>query len=132
MAAVEHLVAGAGIGPQQQRDQLVRAGAADDASGIERMSPPERCTELLGIALWVAVDLARQRAVGGQRLGAGPERALVRGETDRALDAGDLRLAADIGRDVEDAGAGRQRGFGDHFCSALCRGRDRSDFGGAR
>ena len=96
------------------------------------MSPPERLPQLLGAAVGIAVNLARQRAVGRQRLGAGPERALVRGETDRALDAGDLRLAADIGRDVEDAGAGRRRGFGDHFCSALCRGRDRSDFGGAR
>ena len=49
------------------------------------------------------MDLLGQRAIGGDGLGAGPERAFVRGQADRPLDAGSLRFAADIGGDVEDA-----------------------------
>ena len=58
------------------------------------------------VAVGIAMDLAGERAIGGDRLGARPERALVRGEPDRPLDPGDLRFAANIRGDVEDARAG--------------------------
>ena len=108
--AVQHLVAGAGISAQQQRDQLVRAGAADDPRRVEPVLAADRLAQRLGAAVGIAVDLVGQRPIGGDRLRARAERAFVRGEADRPLDPGDLGLAADIGGDVEDARARRRAG----------------------
>ena len=57
------------------------------------------------------MDLAGESPVGRDRLAARPEGALVRGEADRALDAGRLGFAANIGADVENARAGHQPRF---------------------
>jgi hypothetical protein len=59
--------------------------------------------QFVGAAVGVAVDLAGERAIRGDRLGARPERALVRGQADRPFEAFELGIAADIGGDVEDA-----------------------------
>src|SRR6202030_1477961 len=95
-----------GIGALQQRDQLVRAGAADDARRVEPMMPPERLAQPGGAAIRVAVDLAGEGLVRGDRLRAGAERAFVRGEPDRPRHAFGVRLAADVRRNVEDARSG--------------------------
>ena len=44
MAGVEYLVAGPGIAAPEQRQQLVRAGAADDPRGVEPMLTADRLT----------------------------------------------------------------------------------------
>ena len=78
------------------------------------MALSERLAQRLGMAVGVAVDVARKRAIGGDRGGAGPERALVRCETDRALDADDLGLATEIRGDVKDARTRHRTAGGRH------------------
>ena len=65
--AVEHLVARPGIGAQQQADQFVRAGAADDAVRVEPVMAAERGAQFRRAAVGIAVDLLGQRAIGGDR-----------------------------------------------------------------
>ena len=119
VTAVKHFVTGAGIAPQQQRNQFVGAGAANDPRGIDPVAAPERLPQLLSISVRIAVDLAGEGPVGGDCLAARPERALVRGEPNRVLDPGHLRFAANIGADVENARAGHQRRFMHHWLSPL-------------
>ncbi len=65
--AVQHLVARPGIAAQQQPDQFVRAGAADDARRVEPVMAADRLAQLAGVAVGIAVDVAGQRAIGGDR-----------------------------------------------------------------
>src|SRR6185312_10738686 len=102
--AVDDLVAGPGIGARQEADELVGAGAADDARRIEPVAPGDRLAQRHRPAIGIAVDLLRLGAIGLDGARARTERALVRGEADDARHALDLGLAADIGSDVEDAG----------------------------
>src|SRR5579864_1646431 len=81
--------------------------------------PAERGAQFSRAAIGIAVDLAGQSAISGDRLGARPERALVRRQADRALDPGRRRLAADIGSDIEDARPGDRGGRGRHRLNLL-------------
>ena len=58
---------------------------------------------------WIDVDVLDRGLIGCARLLAGAQHVLVGRELHRLGDAGNGRLAADIGRDVEDAGLGRRR-----------------------
>src|SRR6185312_13908948 len=93
--AVEHFVAGAGIAAREHADELVRAGAADDALRIEPVAPRQGLAQLDGGAVGIAVDLARRGAISLDGARAWAERALIRSEADDARDAGHFRLAAD-------------------------------------
>ena len=75
-------------------------------------------------AIGVAVQLARQLRHGRLRAGRHAEGALVGGQLDDAVDAGDLRFAADIGLDREDA-RGAAAGHGISL-GLLSRARRRS------
>ncbi|RXT27701.1 hypothetical protein B5U98_02605 [Bosea sp. Tri-39] len=101
----EHaLVAIAEIDLGDQLQQFVRAGAADDAVGVEAVAAGDRLAQLRRRAVGIEFKLAGKVAIGRDRLGARAERGLVGGELVQ-LDAGRSRgLAGDIGLDVEDAG----------------------------
>ena len=113
--AVEHLVAGPGIGAHQQLDQLVGAGAADHALGIEVEAGADRLAQRPGTAVRVTVHDRDRRAQGRDRPGARPERRLVGRELDDIRHALDLGLAADVGLDLQNAGARPQRCHGFSF-----------------
>src|SRR5690349_24563694 len=103
VAAVDHFIAGTGIAAGEELDELVGAGAADDARSVESVAPRQRLAQLDRAAIGITVELAGNRAIGGHRAWARAKRALVRGKPDEPVDALDLGLAADIGSDVEDA-----------------------------
>jgi len=107
---IQHLVAGAGVGAHQQRQQLVRAGAANDAFGVEIKPPAQRAAQLSRAAVRVAVHGVGMTAQRFNRLGAGAERPFVGGEANIAL-----VLAADVSGDVENAGTGNKCGHGESF-----------------
>ena len=126
--AVEHLAARRlairpGIGAQQQPDQLVGTGAAHDPVRIEPVMAAERAAQFGRAAVGIAVDLSGQRPIGGDRLGAGPERTFIGRQADRPLGPGSGRVAADIGGDVEDARPGDRGGRGRHRLNLLRRRR---------
>ena len=109
---VDRLVAAAEIGVRQQVQQLVGAGAADDARrdrarrrgrspraarSPSRPDSPRRCSPT--------------RLIGLDRLRARPERRLVGGQLEDLRDARRAALAGHIGVDLEHAGA-RLRALG--------------------
>ena len=110
MLGIEGLVARAGVGAGQQAQELVRSGAADDPLRIEREGLAERAAQRLAVAVRVAVQGGGGIVEGVERLRARSERALVRCQLDDAVEPWDGRLAADVGRDVEDPRAGDQQG----------------------
>src|SRR5215470_7027583 len=103
MAAVENLVAWAGIAAEQQRDQFIRAGPANNATWVEPVELAERFSQLQGVPVRVAMDVASQSAVSGDRFGTWSQGAFVGSEADRPFDAPDLSLAANIRRNIKDA-----------------------------
>ena len=109
--AVQHFGAGTGIAALQQRDQLVRARTADNPVRVEAVGAAQRLAQFGGAAVRIAEDVAGERPIGLHRFRARAEGALVRCQPDRPLDPGRLRLASDIGGDIEDARA-RDRGMG--------------------
>jgi hypothetical protein len=103
MLAVEHLVAGAGIGAGEQAENLVGAGAADNALGIEAVARADRLAQRDGAAIRVAMHAGGGLVIGLDGARARAQSALVRRQLHRIGIAGDLRLAADIGFDGVDA-----------------------------
>ena len=86
--AVEHLVARPGIGADQQRRSARPSRRRRRcAPGRARDAAPSASRSSVDAAVGIAVHLVGQRAIGGDRLRAGPERAFVRREADRPLDA---------------------------------------------
>ncbi len=117
---VDRLVAVGQIGVGDEIEQIVGAGAADDAVGIEPESAPDRLAQLGRGAVRIVLEMLGERAIGGDRLRARAERRLVRGKLDHARDAGRRAPARHIGIDGEHAGARLRTKRGGHFTP--CRG----------
>ena len=103
---LDDLVAGIEIGPADQLQQFIRAGAADDAGRVELFRLGDGFAQLRGAA--VGIDVQRGRGLL-ERLGrfrAAAQRVLVRRQLGRPFRRGG---AGDVGLDVEKAGAGLQR-----------------------
>ena len=93
------------IGVGEQIEDLVRAGAADDAVGIEPEGAADRLAQHARGAFRIVLEMVDRVLVGLLRLGRGPERRLVGRELEHL--AARLRhraLAGRVGRNVEDAG----------------------------
>ena len=80
------------------------------------MAARDRLAQLRRAAVGVAVQLARELAVGRDRRRARPQRALVRGQLGDRPGAGAAGLAADIGHDLQDA---RTRPGGRHHATSV-------------
>ena len=72
MRGVDRLVAVGEIGARQQIEQIVRAGAADDAVGVEPVGASDRFAQLGRRAVGIILEVLAGRAIGGDRLGLGP------------------------------------------------------------
>ncbi len=101
---VDHLVARADEGMRQQVQQLIGAGAADNARRIESERPPDRLPQQSRGAVGIVVQGRSGRAIGLDRLLARAERRFVRRQLEHALDAGRRALARHIGVDRQHAG----------------------------
>ena len=105
MRGVDRLVAVGEIGARQQIEQIVGAGAADDAGGIEPERAADRLAQLGRRAVRIILEMLADRVVGRDRLRARPERRLVGRQLEDLGDARRAALAGHIGVDVEHAGA---------------------------
>ena len=101
---VDRLVAVLQIGARQQVEQIVGAGAADDAGRIEAERAADRLAQFGRCAVRIILQMPPDRRVGLDRLRARAERRLVRRELEDLRDAGRAALARHIGLDVEHAG----------------------------
>jgi len=114
VADVDDLVAGAGIGARDQMQDLVRAGAVDDARRIEVVMR-RQCLAQRGRA---GVGITFQRPVGGiergLRCGAGAERVFVRRQLDHRAAIVGRRATGRVRRDPQNPGL--RRGCGHDVC----------------
>ena len=107
MRGVDRLVAVGEIGARQQIQQVVGAGAADDAVGIEPERAPDRLAQLARRAVRIILaDASATDLIGRDRARARPERRLVRRQLEHLGDARRAALAGHIGLDIEHAGPG--------------------------
>src|SRR4029079_16148307 len=105
MGGGDRLVALFEIGMRQQIEDLVRAGAADDAVRIEPEGAADRLAQDAGCAFRIILQMCGGLLVDGKRLRRRPERRLVGGQFEHL--AARLRhraLAGGVGRNIEDAG----------------------------
>src|SRR3546814_16353549 len=100
MGAVEHLVARAGIALDQELDQLVGPGAADDPRLVQPVASGDRRPEVGRGTVRITVQIAGEGPVGGDGARAGAARALVRSQPDRLPSAGPDRKRAVEGQRV--------------------------------
>ena len=106
MRGVDRLVAIDQIGVRQQMQEIVGAGAADDAVGIEPERVPDRLAQLDGRTVRIILEMIGGGLVGRDRARARPERRLVRRQLEYLGHARRAALAGHIGRDIEHAGTG--------------------------
>ncbi len=104
MLTGDDIVAGFEIDLIQQGEDFVRAIAEDQAIGFEIVIGSDRLAQRAGVAVGIAEQLLLRldKGLGGARRTA--QRIFVGRQLDRLGVALDLRLAADIGRDVENTG----------------------------
>ena len=107
---VQHLVAGSGVGPGEQVEQLVGTVAADDARRIESVPGGDGIAQALGRAVRITVQLAGDLAISGDRSRAWPQRRFVGRQPDDLLHPRDGAATAHIGDDVENARPRREAG----------------------
>ena len=101
----DRLVALAEIGVRQQIEDFVRAGAADDAVGIEPVGAADRLAQHPRSAFRIVFEMRRRLLVDFLRLRRRPERGLVGGQLEHlAARLRHRRLAGRVGRNIEDAG----------------------------
>ncbi len=120
VGGVDRLVTVAEIGVGDQVQQIVRAGAADDAAGIEPEGAPDRFAQRGGGAVGIVLEMLGNRAIGGDCFRAGAERRLVRRQLEHAGNAGCRALARDIGIDREHAGTRLRTLQSGHFTNLAC------------
>jgi hypothetical protein len=109
---VDHLGAGAGVALVEQGEDLVRAGAADDALGVEPVHGGDGGAQGGVGAVGIDVEGARGGGEGVEGLRRRAERAFVGAELEHARLAVEPGLAADIGGDRENAGLWPDAGVG--------------------
>ncbi len=104
---MKHLVARAGVGAGEQRDQFVGAVATDNAPGVDPVNLGELGAQRRRPAVGIAVQRAGLGVVGLHRPRTRPARRFVGRQLDRRPPRGPGRrgAAAHIGADLEDAGA---------------------------
>ena len=107
---VDHLVARPCIGVGQQGKEFVRARAADDARRVEVVDLADGGSKLLRGAVRIEVQRGGEAPECFHCVRRGTERVLVRRQLDDILDALDVAFAADIGRNLQHAGAGGRHG----------------------
>ena len=101
----DRLIATAEIGVRQQIEDLVGAGAADDAVGIEPEGAADRLAQQPRCAFRIVLQMRRGLLIGRNGLRRGPERRLVGRQLEHL--AARLRhraLAGRVGRNIENAG----------------------------
>ena len=103
---VDRLVAVDEIGLRQQMQEIVGAGAADDALGIEPERMPDRLAQIARRTVRIILEMIGGGLVGRDRARARPERRLVRRQLEYLGHARCAALAGHIGRDIEHAGPG--------------------------
>ena len=104
MAAKQDFVALPGIGARDERNQFVRAVAADNTARLATETLGDRLTQLRRSALRITVQGTGQILVGPNRGATGAKRCLIRRQHDHPIDPRDLVLAPDIGLDIHDSG----------------------------
>ena len=77
MGGVDGLVAIVQIGVSNEVQELIGAGAADNAIRIEPKGTADRFTQRGGIAIGVVLQVLADGVIGGDRLGARPERRFI-------------------------------------------------------
>ena len=101
----DRLVAVAQIGVRQQIEDFVRAGAADDAVGIEPVGAADRLAQHPRGAFRIVLQMRGRLRVDFLRLRRRPERGLVGGQLEHlAARLRHRRLAGRVGRNIENAG----------------------------
>ena len=105
MGRVDRLVAIPEVGACEQIEQIIRARAADNAVGIEPESVTDRFAQCRRRAVRIILEMFADRAVGGDRVRARPQRGFVGGQLEHFGDSRRGALARNIGGDVEHAGA---------------------------
>ena len=110
MLGEDRLVADAEVGVRQHRQDLVGAGAANDAVGVQpvarRDRSPQQSCRSIGIALQCAGDILER----GDRLGAWPQRRFVGRQLYRLDPGGKLALARNVSVDFQNARLGPGNG----------------------
>ncbi len=104
VGGVDRLVAVGEIGARQQVEEVVGAGAAHDARGIEAEGAADRLAQFRRRAVGIVLEMAGDALIGLDRLRARPQRRLVGGQLVDPGDAGRAALAGNIGLDREHAG----------------------------
>src|SRR6185437_13504312 len=102
---VDRLVAVLEIGAGDQVEQIVGAGAADDARRIEAERLTDRLAQRGRGAVRIILEVLAGLVVGGDRMRARAQRRLVGRELEHLGDAGRAALARDVRGNVEHAGA---------------------------
>ena len=126
----DRLVALAEIGVRQQVEDFIRAGAADDAVGVEAEGAADRLAQHPRGAFRIVLQMRRDVLVNGHGLRRRPERRLVGRQLEHL--AARLRhrgLARRVGRNIEDAGI--RHGAGHLWLRVFWRRQDlAAPFGG--
>src|SRR5580693_8360497 len=86
--------------------EIVGAGAADDAVGIEPERMPDRLAQIARRTVRIILQMIGGGLVGRDRARARPERRLVRRQLEYLGHARCAALAGHIGRNIEHAGPG--------------------------
>ena len=110
MLAEQHFVAGPQIGVGQHGEERVRAvAAATMRAGSRPIDLADGLAQDPGAAFGIELtDRAAALTSASTALGLGPKRAFVGRQLDDLRHAGHGGAPADIGRDVQNAGLGRQ------------------------
>src|SRR5690606_35796709 len=87
---MDRLVAGRQIGVRQKVQDLVRAGAADNARRVKTEGPPDRLAQAGCRPVGIELEMLARCPIGGDRLRTRAERRLMRGQVEGATAAGPL------------------------------------------
>src|SRR2546430_2615062 len=116
MGRVDCLVAVAQISVGDEIEEIVRAGAANDSTGIKAERPPDCVAQRRRGAVRIILEMLRDGRIGGLGLRTGSERRLVGRKLEYARDALRRAFAGHIGLDIEHAGSrlGAREALGSH------------------
>ncbi len=101
---MQHLVAEAGIGADQQGDDLIRPRAADDTAGVQPEALADGGPQFVRAAVRIEMQPARFPLVGLHGQWTGAQRSFIGGQHDYLFHAVDRVQTADIRFDIHDAG----------------------------
>src|SRR5262249_589536 len=102
---MDRLVTVAQIGVGDEVEQVIGAGSAHDAVGIEPEGVSDGLAEGRRRAVRIVLQMVGDGAIGGDRLWTRAQRGLVRGQLEYARDAGGGASARHVRVDSEHAGS---------------------------